>query len=109
MKTEHGMRTFDLRHIVDNMRGSVMLEYVVITSVVALGVAGFVYADGKYVPLLGGSLKGTARSPLYIDSEQMKYSSAPEADRSNIQYGLVCDSYAAQIRKSLRLIASPLP
>ena len=103
--------------------GTVMMEYIIITSVFMLGVGGFCYLNSGYFNLLPGVFPqqvadpdtGTLEYKLHSSmtigkkpgQEYLSYIPVSESERNVVNYGVVGDAFAAQTRKAQIVIAMP--
>lgn len=92
-------------------KGSVMMEYIIITSVFMLGIGGLVYMESGFVNLLGGLLPGGLHSSFTIaeknPGEYMTYIPVEQGSITIEKYGVVGDAFAAQSQRAQKVIAMP--
>lgn len=98
-----------LQNPVSECSGSVMMEYVVITSVFLLGVGGLVYFNGSWGNVFPGLLPDQPHSVMTID-ENLNLVPVGEAPDPEIKkYGMAGAAFAEQTRKAQQVVAMPLP
>lgn len=97
-------------------RGSMMMEYILITGVFTLLVGGVVHWDGKFANLFPGFAPNTIHVPatgvVPADATlQVPVVTAIE-DPTQLEvkkYGIVGDANARRIKSALQVIAMPVP
>ena len=118
---ENGFSGFDnsMRAFCRKQQGSVMMEYIIITSVFMLGIGGLVYMDSKFVNMMPGLLpadgsnenKGGAHSAMTIAVDSATgYNTlevVPESERKIESYGAVGNAFAALSQEAQKVIAMP--
>lgn len=99
----------EMKAFLAKQQGSVMMEYIVITSVFMLAIGGFVYWDSKYVNLLPGLQPGRAHSFERIAEREgyLTYRPVPKKHHEVLRYGAVGNAFAAQTQKAQKVIAMP--
>ena len=89
--------------------GTVIMEYIIITTVFLLAVGGLVYYNGSLTNLFPGMMPGNLRSSETID-ETLSLVPAGEAPGAEItEYGIAGESFARQTKNAQRLVSMPLP
>ena len=112
-----------MRAFCRKQQGSVMMEYIIITSVFMLGIGGLFYMDSKYVNLMPAFLAGEVLDPtnnqyekkahsamtIAVDPEKgyNTYEVVPEGERNVESYGAVGNALAALSQKAQKVIAMP--
>lgn len=98
-----------IRRFVRESTGSVMMEYIIVTTVFLLGVGGLLYCiDGKYSNLFFGPRPNEHFSDMTL--ENLNLSPVGETSNSDLKtYGLIGNTYTEQTKRALKVIAMPVP
>ncbi len=85
-----------------------MMEYLILTSVFLLGAGGLIYLDGKFTRLFSGPVPGETPGVYTQENTNLKPADAVVSRDLN-GYGTAGGAFSTQTRKSLKVIAAPLP